>query len=374
MPWSAAPHQEEEEQQQQQQQQQQQPQKQKEQEEGEWWWEQCSIHVWVTPPAHWFVPLASDESGRGINANNSSQGEANSSSNRRTSHNSTWLKNDLTLILEGPALGNGDVQCVDPLLARTSSSPTPSGTWGIIEQSASGNVPAAASTPGAADMGVGGFDAMTSPCSILFLLLFTAQHPSQHHVPDHQLATADIRHPRGSDRGKNSNRTDTFPSVVSPTPDVTMLNAGAWSDRFCAEPIKAMRAHLPEFLNWGLQFTTQSGRPLVLRTATPVPSGGDHCQRYTNLSVGPSTNLAIMELNRVMRDVAAGKDPTLLVSSPPVFDGWRIESPRYLDNCPYKNRHYTCYYKSHFWSGYVAGGVVGEAIVRGFVYFLLHEL
>ncbi|CAI5995825.1 unnamed protein product [Closterium sp. NIES-65] len=593
--------------------------------------EQCSIHVWVTPPAHWFVPLASDESGRGINANNSSQGEANSSSNRRTSHNSTWLKNDLTLILEGPASGNGDVQCVDPpacshffisyrlwdvgdyssphsphlyalrlrlcccannkwgvilasfclsinglhLLSLTLShspslthpisltlshspslthpisltlshspslthplsltlshspslthplsltlshspslthplsltlshspslthplsltlslspslthplsltlshspslthslsltlSHSPSltrplsltlsthplsltfkltpfqttfpthpstsatlavgcsnlnfsrdfaahfnstfrhdlATWNLFigwsEQSASGNVPAAASTPGAADMGVGGFDAMTSaitssnttvsdtispsnlatpctpgsipgrwkkdssgnyswtffpcapplsppshcisdlrrkgirevnivgdsrqrllaghmhflqdyerpnhtlqssnankdtfkinfywidgiycngefgcgsPCSILFLLLFTAQHPSQHHVPDHQLATADVRHPGGSDRGKNSNCTDTFPSVVSPTADVTMLNTGARSDRFYAEPIKAMRAHLPEFLNWGLQFTTQSGRPLVLRTAMPVPS------------------------------------------------------------------------------------------------------
>ncbi|CAI7736363.1 unnamed protein product [Closterium sp. NIES-54] len=492
--------------------------------------EQCSIHVWVLPPAYWFAPLATNQSDGASKGDNSSEGEAGSkrsnsdssgtngssnSSDSSSSYDSSWLKNEFTLTLEGPALGSGDVQCVDPPAcshylisyrlwdvgeyratlavgcANLNFSPDSAAhfnstsrhdlaKWNLSigwpEQSDSGNV-ASASTAGAAgnvardgaaDMGVGGIDAMTpatassdttspssraTPCTSesipgcwkkdssgnytwTFFPCAPPLSPPSHWISDlrrkgieemnivgdsHQRVLANHLHflLSGSvgdlmpdarfnhtfhssndrketfrinyywvdgiyrngefgcgGRGMASNRTDSFPEVISRTADVTIMNAGAWTDRFCAHPLQAFRAHLPEFLNWGLQFTAPSGKPLVLRTSTPVPNEGKHCAHYSSVSVGPSTNLGIMELNRLMHHVAAGKSSQsqLSVPSVPVFDGWRIEAPRYLDNCPNGNRHYSCFYAPHFWSGNVAGGVVGEAVVHGLVHFLLHEL
>ncbi|CAI5505827.1 unnamed protein product, partial [Closterium sp. Naga37s-1] len=509
--------------------------------------EECSIHVWVMPPAYWFAPLATNQSDGASKGDISSEGEAgskrsnsdssssNDSSVSSSSNESGWLKNEFTLTLEGPALGSGDVQCVDPPAcshylisyrlwdvgdyratlavgcANLNFSPDSAAhfnstfrhdlaTWnlsiGWLKQSDSGNV-ASASTAGAAgnvardgaaDMGVGGIDAMTpvtassnttfsdttspdatspnttspdttspssqaTPCTPgsipgrwkkdsngnytwTFFPCAPPLSPPSRWISDlrrkgieemnivgdsHQRVLANHLHflLSGStgdvlpdphfnytfhssndrketfrinyywidgiyrngefgcgDRGVASNRTDSFPEVISRTADVTIMNAGAWTDRFCTHPLQAFRAHLPEFLNWGLQFAAPSGKPLVLRTATPGPNAGKHCAHYSSVSVGPSTNLGIMELNRVVRHVAAGNNSQsqLSVASVPVFDGWKIEAPRYLDNCPHGNRHYTCFDAPHFWSGYVAGGVVGEAVVRGLVHFLLHEL
>ncbi|CAI5532981.1 unnamed protein product [Closterium sp. Naga37s-1] len=196
--------------------------------------EECSIHVWVMPPAYWVSPLGtnrSDGGSMGGNSNSSNDNSSNSSndnssnssndsssssssssssnesSSSSSSSESSWLKNDLTLILEGPALGNGDVQCLDrPACSHylisyrlwdvgTYSATLAVGcsnlnfspdfaahfnstfrhdlaTWSLSigwpEKSASGNVPASVSAAGndardgAADMEAGGFDAMTS--------------------------------------------------------------------------------------------------------------------------------------------------------------------------------------------------------------------
>ncbi|CAI5941276.1 unnamed protein product [Closterium sp. NIES-65] len=107
-----------------------------------------------------------------------------------------------------------------------------------------------------------------------------------------------------SHRGIYTHRNTTFPTNVSTTADVTLLEAGYWMNKWCTEPVQAMRAHLPEYLNWGLQFAAQTGKPIVLRTAPPVPNGGDHC--FVGSYPGPATNLALMEINRLMRQLTAG--------------------------------------------------------------------
>ncbi|CAI5995813.1 unnamed protein product [Closterium sp. NIES-65] len=481
---------------------------------------ECSIHVWVMPPAYWVSPLATNRSDADSNGNN--RDTASSSNNSSSNDESSWLKDDLTLTLKGPALGSGDVQCTDPPscshflisyrlwdvgdysatlsvgCSNLNFSPDFAAyfnstfrhdlaTWSLSigwpEQSASGGVFASAGTDGAAgngaaDMGAGGSDAATSataassttspsslatPCTPgsipgrwkkdssgnytwTFFPCAPPLSPPSRWISDlrrkgieeinivgnsHQRGLANHLHfllsgstgntrpdPRFNytfrssnekgetfrinfywvdgiyrngefhcgDRGITSNRPNTFPDILSRTADVTIMNAGSWTDRYCGEPIKAFRAHLPEFLNWGLQFAAQNGKPLVLRTATPLPNAGHHCAHYTSASVGPSTNLGLMTLNRIMRNVAAGKgsgdsdgknsQSQLSVPSVPVFDGWMIEMPRYLDNCPYGNRHYSCFYAPHFWSRQpnAAGGVVGEAVVRGLIHFMLHEL
>ncbi|CAI5935865.1 unnamed protein product [Closterium sp. NIES-65] len=176
-----------------------------------------------------------------------------------------------------------------------------------------------------------------------------------------------------SHRGIYTHRNTAFPTNVSTTADVTLLEAGYWMNKWCTEPVQAMRAHLPEYLNWGLQFAAQTGKPIVLRTAPPVPNGGDHC--FVGSYPGPATNLALMEINRLMRQLTAGGkvyggganglgkkradsanetgyseadadpaepwddasisraftvDEMRQVSTVPVFDSWKIEAPRFV--------------------------------------------
>ncbi|CAI5989061.1 unnamed protein product [Closterium sp. NIES-64] len=219
-----------------------------------------------------------------------------------------------------------------------------------------------------------------------------------------------------SHRGIYTHRNTTFPTNVSTTADVTLLEAGYWMNKWCTEPVQAMRAHLPEYLNWGLQFAAQTGKPIVLRTAPPVPNGGDHC--FVGSYPGPATNLALMEINRLMRQLTAGGkvyggganglgkkradsanetgyseadvdpaepwddasisraftvDEMRQVSTVPVFDSWKIEAPRYMDVCPKKDHHYSCYREFANRKAEIRGPV-GEAVARALVHFLLHTL
>ncbi|CAI5492124.1 unnamed protein product, partial [Closterium sp. Naga37s-1] len=75
--------------------------------------EQCSFHVWVRPPARWVLPPvapASSEQENGAEGGNKGEGESSSGSSMEPS----WWKKDVTLSLLGPALGHGEVQCLDP--------------------------------------------------------------------------------------------------------------------------------------------------------------------------------------------------------------------------------------------------------------------
>ncbi|CAI5512090.1 unnamed protein product [Closterium sp. Naga37s-1] len=75
--------------------------------------EQCSFHVWVRPPARWVLPPvapASSEQENGAERGNKGEGESSSGSSMEPS----WWKKDVTLSLLGPALGHGEVQCLDP--------------------------------------------------------------------------------------------------------------------------------------------------------------------------------------------------------------------------------------------------------------------
>ncbi|CAI5458284.1 unnamed protein product [Closterium sp. Yama58-4] len=219
-----------------------------------------------------------------------------------------------------------------------------------------------------------------------------------------------------SHRGVFTHRNTTFPTNMSTTADVTLLEAGYWMNKWCTEPVQAMRAHLSEYLNWGLQFAAQFGKLIVLRTAPPVPNGGDHC--FVGSYPGPATNLALMEINRLMRQLtASGKvyggganvlgkkradsanetgyseadadpaepwddasisraftvDGKRQASTVPVFDSWKIEAPRYMDVCPKKDHHYSCYREFANRKAKIRG-VVGEAVARALVHFLLHNL
>ncbi|CAI5476276.1 unnamed protein product, partial [Closterium sp. Yama58-4] len=74
--------------------------------------EQCSFHVWVRPPAHWVLPPvapASSERENGGEGGNGGEAESSGGSVERR-----WWKKDVTLSLLGPALGHGEVQCLDP--------------------------------------------------------------------------------------------------------------------------------------------------------------------------------------------------------------------------------------------------------------------
>ncbi|GJP43613.1 hypothetical protein CLOM_g3053 [Closterium sp. NIES-68] len=551
--------------------------------------EQCSMHVWVRPPAEWVLPFDGSNSSTTATASSSSSmlgglmavtqwavpwgGSVPSSMIGRYS----WWKKDLTLSLEGPALGYGEVQCVDPPACShflvsyrlwdvgvyratlhvscenlnfsssfaahfNSTFLHDLATWTLSigwPDAASENFPDSShATAGAAGVGGdaaaasdagdagshGGVDAgdgdgsgtdttspdttpperQVSPCAgssipgrwkmaddgnytwaffpcapaesppdrlirelwrkgVREINMVGDSHQRQLAVHLHFLLSGDAdKRNRGMDfslesrnqwnetlrinfywvdgiyrngefgcghRGKFTHHSTTFPTGLSTTADVIILTAGYWAMGRCAEPVRAMRAHLPEYLNWGLQFAARTGKPMVLRTTPPVPSGGFYCAVRTGVLAGPSTNLATMESNRLMRALAAAggsdgggieggdcggckgdhnecggggeggnqeacytaadTDPAQpwdeasvsraftvkgkrLASSIHVFDSWKIEMPRYMDVCP-GDHHYSCYVKTPE-EKEVVRGPVGEAVARALVHFLIHEL
>ncbi|CAI5950536.1 unnamed protein product [Closterium sp. NIES-64] len=377
--------------------------------------EQCSFHVWVRPPARWVLPPvapASSEQENGAEGGNKGEGESSSGSSMEPS----WWKKDVTLSLLGPALGHGEVQCLDPPACshlRISYRLWDAGTYSATLHVGCANLnfsPAFAAhfnstyrhdlatwslsigwpesvsqkVPGSAvHQQMNGWDCAfcCMHCCIppwvvaegtqqqvhviwAFFPCAPAASPPSRWIE--QLASRGIReinivgdsHQRVlalhlhwllsgeadkrirkghldfskesrnernetmrinfywvdgiyrndefgcSHRGIYTHRNTTFPTNVSTTADVTLLEAGYWMNKWCTEPVQAMRAHLPEYLNWGLQFAAQTGKPIVLRTAPPVPNGGDHC--FVGSYPGPATNLALMEINRLMRQLTAG--------------------------------------------------------------------
>ncbi|GJP43616.1 hypothetical protein CLOM_g3056 [Closterium sp. NIES-68] len=539
--------------------------------------EQCSMHVWVRPPAEWVLPFDGSNSSTTATASSSSSmlaglmavtqwavpwgGSVPSSMIGRYS----WWKKDLTLSLEGPALGYGEVQCVDPPACShflvsyrlwdvgvyratlhvgcenlnfsssfaahfNSTFRHDLATWTLSigwPDAASKKIPVSSdATAGAAGFGGDAGDGddsdadttspdafssdttspeiQASPCAgssipgrwkkaddgnytwaffpcapaeslpdrwirelwrkgVREINMVGDSHQRQLAVHLHFLLSGDAdKRNRGMDfslesrnqwnetlrinfywvdgiyrngefgcghRGKFTHHSTTFPTDLSSTADVTILEGGYWASGRCAEPVRAVRAHLPEYFHWGLQLAARTSKPMVLRTAPPLPNGGGFCAARTGVLAGPVTNLVIMELNRLMRALAAGggsdgggikggdcggckgdhnecggggeggnqeacytaadTDPAQpwdeasvsraftvkgkrLASSMHVFDSWKIEMPRYVDVCP-GDHHYSCYGKTSEEKDAVTGPV-GEAVAHALVYYLIHEL
>ncbi|CAI7801097.1 unnamed protein product [Closterium sp. NIES-53] len=80
--------------------------------------EQCSFHVWVRPPAFWVLPPVANASSERENSGEGGSGAEGESSSGSSGGSggieSSWWKKDVTLSLLGPALGHGEVQCLDP--------------------------------------------------------------------------------------------------------------------------------------------------------------------------------------------------------------------------------------------------------------------
>ena len=54
-----------------------------------------------------------------------------------------------------------------------------------------------------------------------------------------------------------------------------------------------------------------------------------------------------------------------------LFDSWQVEAPRYTNVCPQFDHHFSCFGRAGPFRTEVKG-VVGEAVVRSFVHYLLH--
>ena len=176
-------------------------------------------------------------------------------------------------------------------------------------------------------------------------------------------------------RGLISRRKNNFPKISS-TADVTIIDGGYWATKHCKQPIKAMIRHLPEFVHWARSFARPGSR-VILRTAPPVPNYLEHCSYAMKKLVGPASNLLITHINLLIREFMhiTSKEESRRPSKLPslhLFDGWRVEAPQYMENCP-KDHHYSCYHSTPA-NRTIMTGRVGEAMTMSIVHFLLTML
>ncbi|CAI5529506.1 unnamed protein product [Closterium sp. Naga37s-1] len=172
-------------------------------------------------------------------------------------------------------------------------------------------------------------------------------------------------------RGQYTHNYHTFPNI-STTANVTVIEGGYWAGKWCAEPLQALRARLPEFFIWALLAARANRARVVFRTPPPVPNAGSHCSDYAVKRgfAGPATNLYLAAANRHARQLAASVTRGAEMS---VFDSWAVEAPRYGDTCP-GDHHYSCFWGGQKRTKPVVRGAVGDAVARTFLHFLLHSL
>ena len=181
--------------------------------------------------------------------------------------------------------------------------------------------------------------------------------------------------PTSRNRGLISRRMNTFPNISS-TADVTIIDGGYWANKHCKQPMKAMIRHLPEFVHWA-RSSARRGSRVILRTAPPVPNYLEHCSYAMKKLVGPASNLMITHINSLIRELVhiTSKEESRRPSKLPslhLFDGWRVEAPQYMENCP-KDHHYSCY-SNIAANQTIMTGIVGEATTMSIVHFLLTML
>ncbi|CAI5511790.1 unnamed protein product [Closterium sp. Naga37s-1] len=172
-------------------------------------------------------------------------------------------------------------------------------------------------------------------------------------------------------RGQYTHNYHTFPNI-STTANVTIIEGGYWAGKWCAEPLQALRARLPEFFIWALLAARANRARVVFRTPPPVPNAGSHCSEYAVKRgfAGPATNLYLAAANRHARQLAASVTRGAEMA---VFDSWAVEVPRYGDTCP-GDHHYSCFLGGQKRTKPVVRGGVGDAVARTFLHFLLHSL
>ncbi|CAI5462224.1 unnamed protein product [Closterium sp. Yama58-4] len=172
-------------------------------------------------------------------------------------------------------------------------------------------------------------------------------------------------------RGQYTHNYHTFPNI-STTANVTVIEGGYWAGKWCAEPLQALRARLPEFFIWALLAARDNRARVVFRTPPPVPNAGSHCSDYAVKRgfAGPATNLYLAAANRHARQLAASVTRGAEMA---VFDSWAVEAPRYGDTCP-GDHHYSCFVGGQKRAKPVVRGAVGDAVARTFLHFLLHSL
>ncbi|CAI6003839.1 unnamed protein product [Closterium sp. NIES-64] len=172
-------------------------------------------------------------------------------------------------------------------------------------------------------------------------------------------------------RGQYTHNYHTFPNI-STTANVTVIEGGYWAGKWCAEPLQALRARLPEFFIWALLAARSNRARVVFRTPPPVPNAGSHCLDYAIKRgfAGPATNLYLAAANRHARQLAASVTRGAEMA---VFDSWAVEAPRYGDTCP-GDHHYSCFLGGQKRTKPVVRGAVGDAVARTFLHFLLHSL
>ncbi|CAI5947530.1 unnamed protein product [Closterium sp. NIES-65] len=175
----------------------------------------------------------------------------------------------------------------------------------------------------------------------------------------------------GKLRGQYTHNYHTFPNI-STTANVTVIEGGYWAGKWCAEPLQALRARLPEFFIWALLAARSNRARVVFRTPPPVPNAGSHCLDYAIKRgfAGPATNLYLAAANRHARQLAASETRGAEMA---VFDSWAVEAPRYGDTCP-GDHHYSCFLGGQKRTKPVVRGAVGDAVARTFLHFLLHSL
>ncbi|CAI5462223.1 unnamed protein product, partial [Closterium sp. Yama58-4] len=122
---------------------------------------------------------------------------------------------------------------------------------------------------------------------------------------------------------------------------------------------------------------------LIMRSAPPVPNGGDSCNIASRIYEGPATNLFLSAANRLTKHLidqvnagssgGGGGGPGMAGRAVPhieFFDSWQVEAPRFMDVCP-RDHHFHCY-GSDGRGKVVMRGDVGEAVVRSLIHYIEH--
>lgn len=154
-----------------------------------------------------------------------------------------------------------------------------------------------------------------------------------------------------------ADRPDAKPSRpdLSPTADVTVVEAGYWTGAECERPEFAFTDHLPAFFRWLEEEGKKTQRPrpplLVYRSTPPRDTEGSNCN--------PMTNVYIRHANELARNLCPLADAKY-------FDSWHIEASRYMDHCP-NEHHYSCVRENAVW------GPIGAADISELVHLILRE-
>lgn len=151
----------------------------------------------------------------------------------------------------------------------------------------------------------------------------------------------------------------------SNTSDIVILDAGAWTFRFCRNAVAAYNYYLPRFMNWAVRRPHKETTRFFWRTAPPFPNKWYGCSGF----VGDRRSSMFAKANDIARRISR-------IYGIGWMNFWPIEAPRYGDACLRevqpgvwkKDSHYSCLYANDS----KVHGIVGETVARVFVHMLVN--